>query len=311
VSLALLRQHLSEIIAGTSPGTPGLTTGLAALDAALPNHGLPRGRLTELVGLPGSGKTTLVRRIAERTVKDGGSVAYIDATRTLAPRDWAHVSANGNQDGLWVVRPDNPTRGAWCADVLLRSGAFALVVLDGAPILARAVAIRLTRLARESDAALLVLGDDAKTSELAGSLRLRVAREARSAVTRRRTFAKIDDVPAEAARSVTVVIEKGAPYQTVKVFSLGEVDRDIEVARRVRTHSEVPDRRGVVRTQRIAPLGAPRGAPLGHAADRAGTRETSDTARGDVGRGTGTRAHGNVGAGSQVAMRRARSAGVG
>src|ERR1017187_10142150 len=126
VSLARLRQHLAEIIAGTSPDTPGLTTGLAALDAALPNHGLPRGRLTELVGTPGSGKTTLVRRIAERTVHDGGAVAYIDATRTLAPRDWAHVSANGNQDGLWVVRPDNRTRGAWCADVLLRSGAFSL-----------------------------------------------------------------------------------------------------------------------------------------------------------------------------------------
>ena len=308
MSLALLRQHLSEIIAGTSPGTPGLTTGLAALDAALPNHGLPRGRLTELVGLPGSGKTTLVRQIAERTVKDGGSVAYIDATRTLAPRDWAHVSANGNQDGLWVVRPDNPTRGAWCADVLLRSGAFSLVVLDGAPMLTRAVAVRLTRLARESDAALLVLGDDSKTSELAGSLRLRVAKETKpAAVTRRRTFAKIDDVPANGARSVTVVIEKGAPYQTVKVFSLGEVDRDIEVARRVRTHSEVPDRRGVVRTQRIAPLGA----PLGHAADRAGTRETAGAPRGDLGRGEDARPHGDVGARSQVAIRRARSARVG
>ena len=315
MSLALLRQHLSEIIAGTSPGTPGLTTGLAALDAALPNHGLPRGRLTELVGIPGSGKTTLVRRIAERTVKDGGAVAYIDATRTLAPRDWAHVSANGNQDGLWVVRPDNPTRGAWCADVLLRSGAFSLVVLDGAPMLTRAVAVRLTRLARESDAALLVLGDDAKTSELAGSLRLRVAKETKAAaVTRRRTFPKKeDDAPANGARSVTVVIEKGAPYQTVKVFSLGEVDRDIEVARRVRTHSEVPDRRGVVRTQlkkNIAPLGAP-GTTLGHAADRAGTRETAGAPRGDLGRGEDARPHGDVGARSQVAMRRARSARVG
>ncbi len=313
MSLALLRQHLSEIIAGTSPGTPGLTTGLAALDAALPNHGLPRGRLTELVGIPGSGKTTLVRRIAERTVKDGGAVAYIDATRTLAPRDWAHVSANGNQDGLWVVRPDNPTRGAWCADVLLRSGAFSLVVLDGAPMLTRAVAVRLTRLARESDAALLVLGDDSKTSELAGSLRLRVAKETKpAAVTRRRTFPKKeDDAPATSARSVTVVIEKGAPYQTVKVFSLGEVDRDIEVARRVRTHSEVPDRRGVVRTQRITPLGAPLGAPLGHAADRAGARETAGAPRGDLGRGEDARPHGDVGARSQVAMRRARSARVG
>jgi energy-coupling factor transporter ATP-binding protein EcfA2 len=286
MSLALLRQHLSEIIAGTSSGTPGLTTGILALDSALPNHGLPRGRLTELVGSPGSGKTTLVRQIAERTVKDGGSVAYIDATRTLAPRDWAHVSSTGNHEGLWVVRPDSPTRGAWCADVLLRSGAFSLVVLDGAPMLTRAVAVRLTRLARESDAALLVLGDDSKTSELAGSLRLRA--------TRRRT-------------SVTVVIEKGAPYQTVKVFSLGEGDRDIEVARRVRTHSEVPDRRGVARTQRIASAGT----ALGHAADRISTREAAPTPRGDLGRGESTRPYGNVGAGSKIPVRRARSARVG
>jgi energy-coupling factor transporter ATP-binding protein EcfA2 len=290
VSLALLRQHLSEIIAGTPPGTPGLTTGLDALDSALPNHGLPRGRLTELVGLPGSGKTTLVRRIAERTVHDGGSVAYIDATRTLAPRDWAHVGANANQDGLWVVRPDTPTRGAWCADVLLRSGAFSLVVLDGAPMLSRAVAVRLTRLAREADAALLVLGDDAKASELAGSLRLRA--------TRRRT-------------SVTVVIEKGAPYQTVQVFSLGDVDRDIEVARRVRTHSEVPDRRGVARTQRVSSAGDPAGAALGHAADRAGGGEAAGAAGGDVGRGTLARPRGDVGARGKVTMRRARSARVG
>src|ERR1019366_7600083 len=111
----------------------------------------------------------------------------------------------------------------------------------------------------------------------AGSLRLRVPREtceAHPPSTRRRTFAakENDDAPANSARSVTVVIEKGAPYQTVKVFSRGDVDRDIEVARRVRTHSEVPDRRGVVRTQRIAPPGA----PLGHAADRAGgERETA------------------------------------
>jgi energy-coupling factor transporter ATP-binding protein EcfA2 len=294
MSLALLRQHLSEIVAGTAPGTPGLTTGITALDSALPNRGLPRGRLTELVGTPGSGKTTLVRRIAERTIHDGGSVAYIDATCTLAPRDWAHVGATTNgHDGLWVVRPDAPTRGAWCADVLLRSGAFSLVVLDGAPMLPRAVAVRLTHLARESDAALLVLADGAKASELAGSLRLHA--------TRRST-------------SVTVAIEKGAPYQTVQVFSLGEVDRDIEVARRVRTHPEVPDRRGVARTQRIPPAGAPAESPgttLGHAPDRTGRRETATAAGSDLGRGESARPHGNGGARSTVPMRRPRSARVG
>jgi protein ImuA len=252
MSLALLRQQLAEVVEATRPGTPGLATGIAALDAALPNGGLPRGRLTEMVGAPGSGKTTLVHRIVARAVADGWWVAYVDATRTLAPRDWADIGrerreacgASGGvrraaDEGLWIVRPDEPARGAWCADVLLRSGAFALVVLDGAPVLARSVAVRLTRLAREADAAFLVLGDDAKASELAGSLRLRVARQA---LKRRGT----GDVAASALQRITVVIEKGGPYQTINA---GEADRGIAVARRVRTHPEVPDRRGVARQQ--------------------------------------------------------------
>ena len=68
MSLALLRQQLAEIVDGTRPGTPGLATGYSTLDAALPNGGLPRGRLTELVGAPGSGKTTVVRRMVEQVV---------------------------------------------------------------------------------------------------------------------------------------------------------------------------------------------------------------------------------------------------
>jgi hypothetical protein len=258
MSLALLRQQLAEVVEATRPGTPGLATGIAALDAALPNRGLPRGRLTEMVGSPGSGKTTLVHRMVARAVADGWWVAYVDATRTLAPRDWADVGRHERREacgvsggvgraadeGLWIVRPGESARGAWCADVLLRSGAFALVVLDGAPMLARGVAVRLTRLAREADAAFLVLGDDAKASELAGSLRLRVARQS----LKRRG---IGDVAASALQRITVVIEKGGPYQTINA---GEADRGIAVARRVRTHPEVPDRRGVARQQKREPV---------------------------------------------------------
>ena len=88
-------------------------------------------------------------------------VAYIDVTRTLAAVDWAELAASGR---LWIVRPpppppSTPDHGAWCADVLLRSGAFSLVVLDGGAPLARGVAIRLTRLARESHAAFVVMRD--------------------------------------------------------------------------------------------------------------------------------------------------------
>ena len=126
VSLAALRQQLADIVEGTRPTMPGLATGVAALDAALPGGGLPRGRLTEIAGAPGSGVTTFARHLVATALTAGWWVAYVDAARTLAPRDWAALGAH---EGLWVVRPPDATRGAWCADVLLRSGAFGLVVL--------------------------------------------------------------------------------------------------------------------------------------------------------------------------------------
>jgi hypothetical protein len=291
MSLALLRQQLSAVIERVKPGTPGLPTGFGPLDAALPGGGLPIGRLTELVGPPGSGKTTLVRRMVERAVAANWWVAYIDATRTLAPRDWAHIDARGAANSLWVVRPDNPARGAWCADILLRSGAFRLVVLDGAPMLERGIAVRLTRLARESDAAFLALSDDSKASELAGSLRLRVVKTAR----RRKNALST-------AQHVRVVIEKGGPYQQVNI---GEVDGGIEVARRVRSHPEVPDRRGVARTQSAGAHA------LGHAADRPRRGEAAAAARGDGGGGATARAHGNDGERGPVAMHRAQGSRLG
>src|SRR5438067_799800 len=88
-----------------------LPTGVEALDAGLAGGGLPRGRLTEVVGARGSGKATLLRQIVERTLSQGW-VAYVDATRTLAPRDWAHL---GDGEGLWMIRPRDPSGAAWRA----------------------------------------------------------------------------------------------------------------------------------------------------------------------------------------------------
>jgi len=324
MSLALLRQQLADVIHGAHSATPGLSTGLKALDTALPGHGLPRGRLTEMVGAPGSGKTTIVRTMVERAIATGWPVAYIDAARTLAPQDWAHAGAQlvNGEPGLWVVRPDRPARGPWCADVLLRSGAFAFVVLDGAPILERGTAVRLTRLAREADAVFLVLGDDTKASELAGSLRMRVVttrprRRSRDSIGGERT----SEPPA--TKEIHVVIEKGAPYQTVNV---GAGDRGNTVARRVRSHSEVPDRRGVARpprdharSRRCAEPHLPdepfldgvARTPLGHDPHRPRAGETATPPRRDLGRGTPTRARGDDGARGQGAMRTTGAAAVG
>ena len=261
MSLAALRLQLAAVVAGTPSSTPGLPTGLAALDAVLPGGGLPPGRITELLAAPGLGKTTVARALVTTTIASGRCVAWIDATRTLDPRNWdgrrqtadgrpqktddGRQTADGrttsnqspaathsqiaDSDALWVVRPTDSTRAPWCADLLLRTGAFALVVLDGAPVLPRVVAVRLAQLAREADAVLLLLGDGTKAAELGSALRL---------VMRRRG---------------TVTLEKGGPYQHVPLQDLenssGKTSGTHGVARRLCAYPEIPDRRGVARSR--------------------------------------------------------------
>ena len=253
MSLAVLRQQLAAVVAGTPSSTPGLPTGVAVLDTMLPGGGVPRGRLAELLAPAGLGKTTIARSLVATTIRSGGGVAWIDATRTLDPRDWAAQSITGDSQGvfdaLWVVRPGDPARGPWCADLLLRSGAFALVVLDGAPVLPRAVAVRLTQLARESDAALLLLGEGTRASEIGGALRLRLAWSAPSGSLQSAGRIGITPVvprsPGAAAHRVIATLEKGGPYQHVEL----EVGRGHGIARRLCTHPEIPDRRGVARSR--------------------------------------------------------------
>ncbi|MDQ6887163.1 MAG: AAA family ATPase [Gemmatimonadota bacterium] len=230
MSLASLKQQIAAI-EGQRPSVAGLPTGLDALDGALPGRGVPRGRLTEFVGPRGSGKTTVLRQLVRTTIAAGLRVGYVDATRTLAPRDWVPL-AEENEEGLWVVRPKHPARGAWCADILLRSAAFGLVVLDGAPQLSRAVALRLTRLASDTGAALVVVGDDEGSATLVGgALRLRVKPAPRPA---RRT-------------TVGIAIERGGSGHGQRRTI--EVSYVVSMARRLCTHSEVPDRRGVARSR--------------------------------------------------------------
>jgi hypothetical protein len=219
-----LKQRLAEITgpAAASDRPRSLPTGIAALDQMI-GGGMPRGRLTEVIGRVGAGKTTFMQRIVMAVVASGGWVAYIDATRTLAPGDWAPVADAG--EGFWVIRPADPARGAWCADVVLRSGGFGLVVLDGAPTLTRAVSVRLIQLARETDAALVAVGDDDRgwrASALGAALRLRV----------------------RGGRAGLVV--------TAESHHSSEVQCAVRVARRVRAYPEVPDRRGVARRARGA-----------------------------------------------------------
>src|SRR5690606_10965451 len=135
-------------------------------------------------------------------VRDGLWVAYVDASRTLAPAHWARMAA-GNT--LWVVRPPagDAKRGAWCADILLRNGAFALVVLDGAPLLTRSIAARLSLLARDAICAFSVTGENRNATMLGGALRIRLRAIRATKRARERCFA--------------IDIEKGGSPRTVEV----------------------------------------------------------------------------------------------
>ena len=290
--------ELVKLLPPPPPPTPALPTGVAALDAVLLGGGLPRGRLTEIAGPAGSGKTTLARAIVESTVAAHGWVAYVDAQRTLDARDWVHL---GDAEGVWIIRPRDAARAAWCADVLLRSGAFALVVLDGAPMLSKSAAVRLTRLARESNAVLVLLADrTGAASQLGGAVRLLVER---TTPGKRRhpppTAHRPPPTPpvgsgewavGGAPRTIVVRVEKGGTLRTV------EVRCAIGVARRLCTHPEVPDRRGVAR----GPAGGNR---------RAHARRAASPPADVAGRGTAAHAVVEPSAELRTAVARARALG--
>lgn len=148
-SIEQLRQRLPV----EAPIERPLRSGYRALDRLLGAGGLGAGQLVEWVGGPSSGKTGLLRAVVDGARRQGIGVAWIDAARQLCPADWAAEAAGR----LWVLRPPEPAEGLFCAEVILRSRCFGLVVLDGAPAPPRAVGVRLQRLARQATSTLVVV----------------------------------------------------------------------------------------------------------------------------------------------------------
>ena len=107
---------------------PVISTGSLALDAALGLGGVPRGRVVEIFGPESSGKTTLALHIvAEAQAKDG-MAAFIDAEHAL---DLAYARRLGvNVDDLLVSQPDNGEQALDIAEILVRSGAMDILVID-------------------------------------------------------------------------------------------------------------------------------------------------------------------------------------
>jgi recombination protein RecA len=105
-----------------------IPTGSIALDIALGIGGLPRGRVVEIYGPESSGKTTVALHAVANAQALGGICAFIDAEHALDP-DYAKA-LGVDTDALLVSQPDNGEQALEIADMLVRSGALALVVID-------------------------------------------------------------------------------------------------------------------------------------------------------------------------------------
>jgi recombination protein RecA len=109
-------------------GIAVIPTGSLALDVALGIGGIPKGRVVEVYGPEGSGKTTVCLHVIAEAQAKGGIAAFIDAEHALDP---AYARALGvNIDELLVSQPDNGEQALEIADLLVRSGAIDLVVID-------------------------------------------------------------------------------------------------------------------------------------------------------------------------------------
>jgi recombination protein RecA len=107
---------------------PGISTGSLSLDLALGGKGVPRGRIVEVFGPESSGKTTIALSIAANAQKDGGVAAFIDAEHALDP-SWAR-KIGVNIDDLLVSQPDSGEQALEICELLVRSNAVDLIVVD-------------------------------------------------------------------------------------------------------------------------------------------------------------------------------------
>lgn len=105
-----------------------ISTGSLTLDIALGIGGLPKGRVTEIYGPESSGKTTLTLQVIAECQKAGGTAAFVDAEHALDPGYAAKLGVN--VDDLLVSQPDTGEQALEIADMLVRSGAVDIVVVD-------------------------------------------------------------------------------------------------------------------------------------------------------------------------------------
>jgi recombination protein RecA len=107
---------------------PSISTGSLGLDIALGIGGLPKGRVVEIYGPESSGKTTLTLQVVAECQKAGGTAAFVDAEHALDPSYAEKLGVN--VDDLLVSQPDTGEQALEVTDMLVRSGAVDVIVID-------------------------------------------------------------------------------------------------------------------------------------------------------------------------------------
>ena len=115
---------------GDRPDVPieGISTGSIGLDIALGGQGLPKGRIVEVFGPESSGKTTLTLHVLANAQRMGGACAFIDAEHALDPTYAKKLGVD--TDNLILSQPDSGEQALEICDMLVRSNAFAAIVVD-------------------------------------------------------------------------------------------------------------------------------------------------------------------------------------
>ena len=113
---------------GGSIEVEAVSTGSLALDAALGIGGMPKGRVVEVYGPEGSGKTTIALHLIASVQREGGTAAFIDAEHALDP---VYAEALGvDAESLLISQPDNGEQALEITEALARSGAVDVIVVD-------------------------------------------------------------------------------------------------------------------------------------------------------------------------------------
>ena len=119
---------LMKLSEGVVQDVDAISTGSISLDWAIGVGGLPKGRITEIFGAESSGKTTLALHVVANAQKDGGIAAFVDAEHAIDPSYAEKVGVN--IDSLYVSQPNSGEQALDIVELLVRSNAIDIVVVD-------------------------------------------------------------------------------------------------------------------------------------------------------------------------------------